>query len=426
MRPYIGALDEYQNLPIRSIDDLTSKNIVKHEYAYRDGARLEDLGNGPLELSITVLYTRDRYDEGREFREYLRENREVSFVHPELGLLRGRIGDSRERHDEASRKCEISFTFIEDGISESYVRAQVDVVAAMERTYVESIAEQKERFAESLKEQLGAEAGDLLAAEVAELDENSSIISQLGKLSVKARAAVKKIDAGRKKIDAVLKEIENPTNSVLGLVEFGKTLPDRVIGEAAKTIERYVEAVKELKAFPYRFAHELKRNVKELISNTTELAEELNLAGATRLAVELAYIYDEDERNRETVRQLESQPPFDEFGNLVEVDPLPSVAVPVELERALMLTREWLQECVDTNRDLRTPQEAALTLLKDYERKLQLDRVKTITVDQPTPLHLLCLQHGLPYATAERIWDLNPDLENPTFCKGKVKIYDGR
>jgi hypothetical protein len=81
---------------------------------------------------------------------------------------------------------------------------------------------------------------------------------------------------------------------------------------------------------------------------------------------------------------------------------------------------------VDTDRDLRTPQEAALTLLKDYERKLQLDRVKTITVDQPTPLHLLCLQNGLPYAMAERIWDLNPDLENPTFCKGKVKIYDAR
>lgn len=423
MRPYIGALDEFQNLPIRSIDDMTSKNIVKHEYAYRDGASLEDLGNGPLELSVTMLYTRGRYDEGRDLREYLRENRQVSFVHPELGLLKGRIGDSRERHDEASRKCEISFTFIEDGISESYVRAQVDVVAAMERTYVDSIAEQKERFAESLKEQLGAEAGDLLAAEV---DSELSLISQLGKLSVKTRKAVNTIDKGLDKVDSIIDKAEVGADSVIKLVNWGLTIPDRIVKASAEVVERYVEAVKSLKKFPYRFAHELKRNVKELIANTSELAGELNLAGATRLAVEIAYIYDEDERNRETVRQLESQSPFDEFGNLVEVDPLPSVAVPVELERALMLTREWLQENVDAHRDLRTPQEAALTLLKDYERKLQLDRVKTITVDQPTPLHLLCLQHGLPYASAERVWDLNPDLENPTFCQGEVKIYDGR
>lgn len=423
MRPYRAALDDFSDLPIRSIDDATPKNVIRHEYAYRDGAKLEDMGNGPREFSVTVLYTRARYDEGRELRAYLTGNREVSFVHPELGLLRGRIGGSRERHDDAMRKCEIAFEFIEEGVDESYIHASVDIVASMENTYVDSVAEQKELFAESLKSQLGAEAGDLLAAE---LEEDGSVLSQFGKLSVKARGAVKKISEGIDKIEDTLTTIKSPATSVLSLVEFGKTLPDRVVGEAAEVVERYVESVTELKSFPYRFAHELRRNIKELISNTTELAEELNFAGATRLAVEVAYIYDEDERNREKRRQLESQSLFDEDGKLVEVDPLPEVAVPIELERALMLTREWLQECVDANRDLRTPQAAALKLLEDYQRKLELDRVKTITLDQPMPMHLLCLQHNLPYATADRIWDLNPQLQNPTFCHGKVKVYESR
>ena len=63
---------------------------------------------------------------------------------------------------------------------------------------------------------------------------------------------------------------------------------------------------------------------------------------------------------------------------------------------------------------------------KDYsaaERKIEREKVMVVEVDNPLPLHLLCLQYGLSYNTADRIYAINKQLKNPNFVSGEMSIY---
>jgi len=54
--------------------------------------------------------------------------------------------------------------------------------------------------------------------------------------------------------------------------------------------------------------------------------------------------------------------------------------------------------------------------LVDFERLVEVEILK------PTPLHVVCHRHGLPYNVAERLVLLNR-IRNPSFVQGKVLLY---
>jgi len=47
---------------------------------------------------------------------------------------------------------------------------------------------------------------------------------------------------------------------------------------------------------------------------------------------------------------------------------------------------------------------------------------RTVEINGPLPLHLVCLMYGLPIARAEQLVAMNPSLEHPSFAMGEVKI----
>jgi prophage DNA circulation protein len=190
-------------------------------------------------------------------------------------------------------------------------------------------------------------------------------------------------------------------------------------------VELHVQAVKSLKKAPYRFAFDLGKSIAALKQNVAEFADELTFAGAMRGATEIAKIYDADEVARETVRAIEQQSMFDGDGRIIEREAAPAIATIVEIERSLAHTRERLHECVVIDRSMRSPQAAAHALLEHVKRiKLELERVVEIYEPHPMPLHVICVKHDLSYAVAERILSLNPQIQNPTFCQGTIKIYE--
>jgi hypothetical protein len=56
--------------------------------------------------------------------------------------------------------------------------------------------------------------------------------------------------------------------------------------------------------------------------------------------------------------------------------------------------------------------------------KLESEKLVTVSVDNETPLHLLCLQRGLPYNYAERLIMVN-NIPYPNQVKGEVQVYVG-
>ena len=62
--------------------------------------------------------------------------------------------------------------------------------------------------------------------------------------------------------------------------------------------------------------------------------------------------------------------------------------------------------------------------LKEHVNKIKLkrERIVTVRIQDPIPVHLLCMQYGLPYMAAERICAIN-NFWCPNFIGGEVKIY---
>ena len=54
--------------------------------------------------------------------------------------------------------------------------------------------------------------------------------------------------------------------------------------------------------------------------------------------------------------------------------------------------------------------------------KLEREKILTVVLDNPMPLHLVCLRYGLPYNYAERLSSINT-IPQPNFTDGEVSIY---
>jgi hypothetical protein len=94
------------------------------------------------------------------------------------------------------------------------------------------------------------------------------------------------------------------------------------------------------------------------------------------------------------------------------------------------MVRQDIQVAIDQVRsELGTPsiiqslENMAEILLNHVNQiKLQREKIITIRVDNPIPVHLLCLQYGLSYMAAERVCAIN-DFWCPNFCQGEVRMY---
>jgi prophage DNA circulation protein len=54
--------------------------------------------------------------------------------------------------------------------------------------------------------------------------------------------------------------------------------------------------------------------------------------------------------------------------------------------------------------------------------RLEREKMIAVTLDNPMPLHLVCLKYGLPYTDAERLLRIN-NIRQPNFTNGEVLVY---
>jgi len=54
--------------------------------------------------------------------------------------------------------------------------------------------------------------------------------------------------------------------------------------------------------------------------------------------------------------------------------------------------------------------------------RLEREKMARVVLDNPMPLHLVCLKYGLPYQDAERLIRVN-NIHAPNFTSGEVLVY---
>jgi prophage DNA circulation protein len=95
-----------------------------------------------------------------------------------------------------------------------------------------------------------------------------------------------------------------------------------------------------------------------------------------------------------------------------------------DVETALDTVRTMIQAAVDGSRGTAQSLKDAAEVLTDYvvEIKKLTPSLVAVEVDNETPLHLVCVQHGLSYQEAETLLLLN-DIRSPSFVRGTVNLY---
>ena len=54
--------------------------------------------------------------------------------------------------------------------------------------------------------------------------------------------------------------------------------------------------------------------------------------------------------------------------------------------------------------------------------RLEREKMIAVTLDNPMPLHLVCLRYGLSYKDAQRLIAVN-NIRHPNFTSGGINVY---
>ena len=416
------------DLEIQDIKDGFQKAIAEYEFPYVDGALTEDMGQKARTVSFRCYFWNDSYQAHFDLIAYLEYQGLVDLVHPVYGLIHGRIKSMDVRRDDRQRLAEIDITFVENLRGPSQPAAAVQVQGAVEDAFAAGQQEQMDWFSDYCMEQMGPEGAAVLDQNV---DFTLPVLGQFTGLSIAARNFVKRVDTYVRLLQGTLLDIQNPANGLIAVIDYGTSLPGLVINALAQTVERYAVLYNTAGLVPCRFLASLKGGIETLAAASGEFGAQTRCAGAQRLGLETAYLYDADEQAYNQAKQSEgkNQKAFDAMGNYMGTAPAAQIMSANDYETSLALVRQYIEDVLETARlageDLAQLKAQALALLQFVEKvKTGRQNVIQVSVANPTPLHLICLQNGLDYHAAERVLAIN-SIKLPNFTQGTVNVYAG-
>lgn len=302
-------------LEIEDIEDEFEKSIAEHEFPYRDGALLEDMGQKARRIKFRCYFYNETYDSHIELINFLKQKDLVELSHPKYGIIEGMIKTMSVRHDDRKKTAELDITFVENLRGETEVQAYVDVQMAGEEAYVNGWSDMISDFEMDAKELLGAEAGDILTKE---LDPDKGILEQFTGLTTKARGYVKDVDTYVKTLQGTLNKISNPANSITSMLNFGTNLPGTTLGSLAKTVERYGISLGTLKSSPVRFVSSYVTGMKGLEQSSGSFSKYTKIGGALGVGNSLGSIFKDDQNTRNTSKTSGKSKSFDMLGRFLK------------------------------------------------------------------------------------------------------------
>jgi len=416
------AIDDFALELIGTADVSFEKSIVEYEVPFADGAILDDMGAKARHFQIKTIWRRQNYEIYRDFLVHAGIEQLNTYIDPGLGIIHGRIKSANVTRDD--RKCaEINIEFIED--------ANPDAVPAYAPPLV---ADMEEGFNEAAAALMDAAAADCVAAGVdpsVEIEPGAPIAS-LSVKTVSARAFMASMERSLNALQSSFNQALNPADSAVGMFDYGLSLPGRIVGTLAGAVERAALMVGTAGASPVAAVASLQKNIARLCTAIPALGNQIKIAGAAIGALITGRIFADDESKRAVTRRIEDTPQWRPDGTRISVPDTPPTSTANELEEALLRIRNMLYAGVTAARAIGSTQAVAAlsaqaaALLKYVNTiKLERDRIVEVEAEDALPLHLICLRHGLPYSYADRICTIN-SFWNPTFCVGKVRVYERR
>ncbi len=397
-------------LEMVDVSDHFEKAIIRYEYPYADGADLEDMGEKAHTLKIRCYFFdnagQQTYDDHITLLNELKSKNDFVLIHPTYGALAVKIDSIDVRQDDRKRCAEVDIAFVEHGI-EAIGPAPTNAVDAK------------------------VEAA--LTTNLAEITDNWLFVPK----PLQALSFAHMIANAIGYLEAYMSDITQPINSLVSTINYATSIPGQILGTLDKCVERIARAYDGISSFPARFLASVNFGLATIQTSLDSflltdksgakilLMNQLTIASSRRLALETAYVYAADQAARLVQQSAGAVSTFDVMGNYSPSTPPDVVPMDVsDLENTLASSRTLLQSAISIDRTMYSLKDMALQLQTSVSAvKMTAEQVITIMVDGPTPLHVICLQYGLPYTDAYRIMALNPLLRNPNSTSGTLQIY---
>ncbi len=406
-----------------TIDDEFEKAIARYDYPFVDGADLEDMGQKAHVIRFRCWFWDDEdnhqtYEMHTLLLASLETKDLIDFVHPKYGLMKGKIEHIGIRHDDSVRAVSIDITFIEQMRNALSVDLAENVESAAAEAYQAGQTEQQSLLMQAIAAVLPAADA---AAVSAVLNEAQGILEQMQGYSTTTRTFAGEVETYIATAEAGVNQVVSPINSLQATMSYSLNLPGRILGALSRTLEKTARLYDSLWNYPGQFISKLDDAFTDLEASFTDIADgatsngarlasgvmadHLRIACAQRLALEAAAIYAED---KEAAGDAES-----DF-QVMNIN---------ELEATLATVRERLAAAVSIAREMDSLKSMSAALLTQVNTvRLEREKMITAVLDNPLPLHLVCLKYGLPYTDAERLLKVN-SIRNPNFASGEIKVY---
>lgn len=404
-------------IPCSEVSDERKAALVKHEYPGHDGADLEHMGWAALEFKLRAFFPASRAADWAAVKDLLKTGSKAVFDHFELGEIPVRIESVSTRHDKRIDSVEVDFTVIEDGVDQTNraVRpAAQDVVAGLAQAMVDQAIER-------ISEQI-------LPAALPEPDLNDpNWLELLGNLGTAANLVVSQIRQALGRIDGVIAGFAYPVSAAFNALAFGADLPSQFAARVAKALD-LMQGKVDGAPDPAASAAKFLRDIDALGATIrgTQVESTVRVLGALQGARTVARVMATDEERLRKMQAYEQSQAFDERGRWIASATAPKILPTTAPQMATLVgqVRTMLQGVRPLVDDGALVDRIAVALQDQYnDRLFELEQVREVEIQDPTPLHLICHRAGLPYNTAERLMLLNPQIRNPTFVQGRILIY---
>jgi len=411
-------------LELEHIDDTFAPSIAKHEFPYRNGALLENLGLKAITHKFKALWFGPTYPASFAVIELIKTTRDLlELVHPELGVLHGMVENVTVHRDDRQATAEMDFDFVLQFEGDPNPVQVINVLEAVEAAFEAGQTAQIDLMAIEMRTALGPEAAVINSKDLSDVLPSSPVLGKFSSLSSNARSYIARVDTVMLQYEALFNDTVVPDNSLVAVFNYGTTLPGRFIGIISRAMERVAELNRDTAA-PASSLALLKAKLQAAEAAASDFPKHVKTAAAQRLTLETAITYQTDEANRRELRRREGVQSFDATGNFTAQSMLGPILSLSDVELSLAASRAYLQDALDNQRSMSVLKQSAKYLLDHVSSvKLEYERIVQLTLDNTMPLHLVCLVAGLPYSYAERLLAINAQIRRPNFTTGTVSVY---
>jgi hypothetical protein len=409
---YPASIDNFK-LEIETVSIDAGRSLVEHSFYGVDGARLTDTGGTPRTIKFKAYFINEDYESWSAFADYVYADRSVTLVHPEAGVVYGRVKTISIRHDDRIQTAEVDIEFAEDlfELPGSGLVPALDIIESVNATAISGIASVIAGAGTTFVDRFGANG---LIMSGRNLVDGIPFVNQFPDITRTAKNFVGKIETAMSGIDALLADVSVPINSIVSAVDYGTNLPGRFMGSVARCIGRISGAVKTIAGAPSAFMRSFEDGIKELINAAKIDGNNVFDGHIYGIASGVAAV--------QTAKELVADEQV-----MIQVAQAASVSA-VSLDgkiqaRPVIQPASIVSTAVATMRDVKEPR-TMLMMITDKANNLKPRalRESRVLVPTVTPLYCVMLQYGAPMWTDEMVVKAN-NIRNPNAVSGDLVLY---